>query len=1147
MFLLSLNSMFYCSLAGPCDCWWSDWIDVSYPTYGPENGEYETYDNIREWNSSAICEQPVNISCRAQKFPDVPIEELGQKVQCNVSTGLICNNKDQKPGPVMPEPFCLNYEIKVCCLPPHCIPSTTSSTTTRTTTPTTTTETPTTTPTTTTESPTSTSTSTESSTTITPTITTTATTTPPTTTTATTTPGTTTLTTTTPTTTTTTIETTTTLTTTPTTTTTGTTTLTTTTPTTTTTGTTTPTTTTESPTTTTTESPTPTPTTTTESPTTTSTSTESSTTTPTTTATTTMPTSSTTTETTTTTNTSATTTPELTATTTVTSTPETTTPTSTTTATTTSKSTTPTTTTTTSPKTTTTTTTITSGTTSKTPNCTFGNVTYPPGGSFYPCNCTEAICTENTGWELRPIPCNPPPKPTCTNGLDPVAVMDKDNCCWHWECNCYCTGWGDPHYKTFDGRYYSYQGNCTYILMEEIHKTIDNFGVYIDNYHCDVRDKVSCPRTLIVKYQTQEVLIRTVKMIPMQVQVFVNEQKVALPYEKYNMKVGRIGINYIVEIRDIGNITYNGVAFSISLIYNKFANNTQGQCGTCTNNTADDCMLPGGKIIENCETMADHWMINDPNKPHCSPSLTSTVAPPMSTLSPPPTCKPSALCELIKGSVFQKCHATVSYVDFYAACVFDSCAVPNSQLECASLQVYATICANEGVCVDWRGHTRGACSVTCPSHKIYKACGPIEEVTCKSSQVIQDQTHQVEGCFCPDGTMPFGDGVDVCVETCGCVGPDNEPRKFGERFEFDCKDCICLEGGSGIICVPHKCAEQVDKPTCNEEGFYPVTEVSPDNICCNVTSCRCNVSFCTTKPPKCDLGYKLVSKIDAGNCCPVYECVPKGVCVLQNAEYSPGSPVYADKCHDCKCTNRTNSTGMNIISCKHIPCIKTCQQGYELQDVKGECCQKCVQTKCIVRKGDNTALILSPGEKQNDPKDNCTIYSCVKIEDQLISSTSKISCPSFSEENCKPGTVTLLPNGCCKTCIPQDSPTPCSVTQILDFITHKGCRSVDKVYLTQCEGSCGTFSIYSAEANSMEHKCSCCRETVTSEKEVLLQCPNGRSFTYKYLHVDRCECLDTHCTEPNSSENSQSKEESKGSGQESPIERTKRALWRIMK
>lgn len=83
----------------------------------------------------------------------------------------------------------------------------------------------------------------------------------------------------------------------------------------------------------------------------------------------------------------------------------------------------------------------------------------------------------------------------------------------------YCTGWGDLHYVTFDGLYYSYKGNCTYVLVEEITPTMDNFGVYIDNQHCDIDSQVSCPRTLIVRHETQEVLIKTVHTMPMRVQV----------------------------------------------------------------------------------------------------------------------------------------------------------------------------------------------------------------------------------------------------------------------------------------------------------------------------------------------------------------------------------------------------------------------------------------------------------------------------------------------------------------------------------------------------------------------------------------------------------------------------------------------------
>ncbi|XP_077175195.1 mucin-2-like [Paroedura picta] len=744
------------------------------------------------------------------------------------------------------------------------------------------------------------------------------------------------------------------------------------------------------------------------------------------------------------------------------------------------------------------------------------NGTVQPGDSWWICNCTQAICVENDTWVVVPVECIPPPEPQCSNGLAPVRVIDDDGCCWHWECDCYCTGWGDPHYYTFDGTYYSYQGNCTYTLVEEINKRVDNFGVYIDNYHCDPREPVSCPRTLFVRHETQEVRITTVREVPMKVQVLVNGQTVALPYQKYGLKVYESGVNQVVEIPELKmNVTYNGMAFTIRLPYKLFGNNTQGQCGTCTNNTADDCMLRNGSLASRCEVMADDWIVNDPSKPQCLPLLPPPTVP---TASP---CKPSLLCELLK-SVFEKCHETVDPHHYYEACSFDSCRIPGRNIECATLQIYAATCADQGVCIDWRKDTNGLCPIHCPSNKIYKACGPSAEETCKSGSLSGTNETQVEGCFCPEGTKLYDSGVDVCVKTCGCVGPDNIPRAFGETFQFDCKDCVCLEGGAGIICENHKCPLEVDELQCEGEGFHKISEVNPDDKCCSKTTCVCNITDCTIRPPTCVLGFEAVSHTPSGHCCPAYQCAPKGVCVHNGAEYTPGSKVLGGQCQDCVCTHQwNNSTQLNVIDCDHVPCSLTCEAGYSLISQPGECCGKCVQTSCLIRTNDYV-FTLAPGEHRNDPKDNCTIYSCVKSYRQLISSTSTINCPPFNENRCQPDTITYLPNGCCQTCIPKEpqTPPPCSLIVSNDYISYNGCRSVEQVSVNQCEGTCGTYSVYSAEANSMDHKCTCCREEKTTKKPVTLECPDGTNQTHFYLHVESCKCLDTECNEAASSEQS---------------------------
>nr|KAF6466520.1 mucin 2, oligomeric mucus/gel-forming [Rousettus aegyptiacus] len=749
----------------------------------------------------------------------------------------------------------------------------------------------------------------------------------------------------------------------------------------------------------------------------------------------------------------------------------------------------------------------------KPPGCPDFNPPRQENETWWLCDCTKAVCKHDNIVELVPVECEPPPMPTCSNSLTPVRVLDPDGCCWHWECDCYCSGWGDPHYVTFDGLYYSYQGNCTYVLVEEITPTVDNFGVYIDNYHCDVRDQVSCPRTLIVRHETQEVLVKTVNMAPMKVQVQVNRQVVALPYRKYGLQVYVSGINYVVAIPELdAHISYNGLSFSIRLPYRLFGNNTKGQCGTCTNRTEDDCVLPSGEVVSDCEVAADEWVVNDPSKPHC-PRTSFTTKRPTSTPSgdsgttPRRSCA-SSLCELIKDSLFSSCHALVPPQYYYEACVFDSCFVPSAGLECASLQAYAALCAQEGACIAWRNHTHGACSVTCPPHKEYRPCGPAEESTCKSSP-SQNNTRLVEGCFCPEGTVSYAPGFDICVDTCGCVGPDNVPREFGEHFEFDCKDCVCLEGGSGIVCQPKKCSQR-PPAECTEDGTHLVTGVDLTDTCCNVTFCKCNASLCKEKPPVCPLGFDVKSEMLPGRCCPFHSCVPKGVCVHENAEYQPGSPVYA-KCQNCVCTNATDSaTQLHVVSCTHVPCHTSCSQGFELVDVPGECCQKCEQTHCIIKGPGGQDLILKPGDIKSDPTNNCTFFSCVKIHNQLISSVSNISCPDFDPSICLPGSITFMPNGCCKKCIPRnETRIPCSTIPVTKDISDAGCKGT--ITTNYCSGSCGTFAMYSAEAQALDHKCSCCQEERTRQQEVVLSCPDGSSRNHTYTHIESCLCQDTAC------------------------------------
>lgn len=59
--------------------------------------------------------------------------------------------------------------------------------------------------------------------------------------------------------------------------------------------------------------------------------------------------------------------------------------------------------------------------------------------------------------------------------------------------------------------------------------------------------------------------------------------------------------------------------------------------------------------------------------------------------------------------------------------------------------------------------------------------------------------------------------------------------------------------------------------------------------------------------------------------------------------------------------------------------------------------------------------------------------------------------------------------------------------------------------------SCSHSVRYSLQARAMEYTCSCCQEITTTEKQVEMTCPDGSTFTYTYLNIEQCGCVQNEC------------------------------------
>ncbi|KAM9660278.1 mucin-5AC [Trichechus inunguis] len=803
-------------------------------------------------------------------------------------------------------------------------------------------------------------------------------------------------------------------------------------------------------------------------------------------------------------------------------------------------------------------------------------------------NCTRVTCEGHNVTSTQPVKCPSVREPTCANGYPPVKVVDADGCCYHYNCQCVCSGWGDPHYITFDGTYYTFLDNCTYVLVQQIVPKYGHFRVLIDNYFCNARDGLSCPQSIIVEYQQDRVVL-TQKPGIVNIsanQIIFNDKEVRPGFRSNGIIVSQVGIKMYVSIPAIGlQVMFTGLIFSVEVPFSKFANNTEGQCGICSNDQKDDCSLPGGDVTTSCSKASSHWKVTNPDQPHCygpSPTPLPTTSSKLQT-SPTP-CPPAPICQLILSKVFDLCHKVIPPWPYYEGCVFDHCHMRDPKVACSSLEIYASLCASEHVCIDWRGRTNNTCPFTCPAHQVYQPCGPVNPTYCYGNNtavplcvpptpgpcayppppapspcvyppplapcvyppppapvrtphprppvrtphfpsllLFQDPRSFTEGCFCDEGLTLFSSSTPVCVPTnCQqCLGPSGEPVEPGQTIINNCQECTCDPSTRTLACRTQTCPPA---PDCHTPGHVLVHVPLPANQCCPEYQCVCNTSSCPQLAP-CPKGSHFIQTHQEGECCLSQKCI-YDVCVVNGSLYQPGAVVSSGLCETCRCQGTDDpETDPLAVICEIQICQSNCPVGFQYRVPAGQCCGSCVQVACVMHTSNGSAHLFYPGETWSEPGNPCETHECEKHKDELVVVTTRKACPVLQ---CPQNEALPDEDGCCLSC-PQQPPqntSTCAVYYKQEVVRDGGCSSTQPVRLAYCQGNCGdTTSMYSFEANMVEHRCRCCHELRTSLRNVTLSCRDGSTRAFSYHHIEECGCVGPRCDAPGSSSHSESEPE----------------------
>lgn len=406
---------------------------------------------------------------------------------------------------------------------------------------------------------------------------------------------------------------------------------------------------------------------------------------------------------------------------------------------------------------------------------------------------------------------------------DEIVSYDKECCkaCIPKPATCVVSG--DPHYRTFDGLWHHFQGECKYMLVQT-----KDFEVHHGN---EVRNNplVTWTKEVMVIFKDSEYSLNKGRIFNVD-----NTQKV-LPFHKYFTDgfkvdvriVGRyLYFKIIKDGVDMLFIKWDGYSASNIQVNGEYKGSTGGLCGTWDGNLKNEYTLRSGEVTTDLNVFGKDWQeADDEFCPEPPP-------PPHECDEHPELWKIAhGVCGTMNGTNFLPCHGVIDRSGFYENCLIDVCTcMGDKSCGCASIGSYAEECSDKGISIQWR--RSDLCPLPCDEGFYYDHCGSECVAACGDPDPDCDRNKCVEGCFCPAGKL-FLDGKCVSPNDCVCVF-EGEIRKIGDKWDDEekCKSCECKSSGKveckELICeqckdgtVPYLVDKEDCCPVCLADWVQP--------------------------------------------------------------------------------------------------------------------------------------------------------------------------------------------------------------------------------------------------------------------------------------------------------------------------------------
>ncbi|XP_078584665.1 IgGFc-binding protein-like [Branchiostoma floridae x Branchiostoma japonicum] len=386
------------------------------------------------------------------------------------------------------------------------------------------------------------------------------------------------------------------------------------------------------------------------------------------------------------------------------------------------------------------------------------------------------------------------PKPTTTPPPDdmPQTFDIEDNCIGHVTCPAtvaMCTAFGDPHYQTFDGKGYFFQGACKYTLVRH-----GNFNVAAKNGH-----RMGDTRVSFVDAVELSLYGHTIWLLKNR-EVMIDGVRRTLPVCLNSQATIRLsGDMVMVETDMCVTVKYDGDHRVEVEVPPDYAGQVDGLCGNFNGNPDDELLRPDQTPALNEVDMGNSWLAPDdlacqPNQEQFDISTVDQAF--MGELESTTNC--GQITDV--NGAFQPCIDYVNPANYFDACVYDMAAENGDhEMMCNAMEAYADACAAAGVViVGWRDES--LCGVDCPPNSHYSLVTACPATCANPLAPMRCSRTTLPGCACDEGYVLSGDRC-VRAEECGCL-QGNQYYALGEEWGVESTGqlCVCMSGGT-IQCL----------------------------------------------------------------------------------------------------------------------------------------------------------------------------------------------------------------------------------------------------------------------------------------------------------------------------------------------------------